>query len=127
MNRLLLTLAAAWLAIPAWANPSEQQAALHLATAAGCMACHHTESHAQGAGGLPPLGPAWRDVATRYSSVKGAQQQLTAIVMAGTSPHDSHWKHQVGTLPMPPNKVAITEVDAARIVAWILSLRPLDN
>ncbi len=66
-------------------------------------------------------------MAAKYKSVKGAQQQLTATVMAGSSPYESHWKGKVNGLSMPPNKVAISEVDAAKVVAWILALEPVVN
>ncbi len=74
-----------------------------------------------------PIGPAWRDAAAKCKSVKGAQQQLTATVMAGSSPCESHWHGRVGGLAMPPNKVAIVEVEAARPVAWILVMEPVVN
>lgn len=122
MKNTLLILSAALLAAPAWAN--DDAAALKLATNAGCMTCHHLEPGAKGPNGLPPIGPAWRDVAAKYKSVKGAQQQLTATVMAGSSPYESHWQGKVSGLSMPPNKVAISEANAARVVAWILSLEP---
>lgn len=122
MNKPLLILGAALLSTPLWAI--DDAAALKLATNAGCMACHHIEPGAKGPNGLPPIGPAWRDVAAKYKSVKGAQQQLTATVMAGSSPYESHWKGKVSGLSMPPNKVAISEVDAAQLVSWILSLEP---
>ena len=122
MKNTLLILSAALLATPAWAN--DDAAALKLATNAGCMTCHHLEPGAKGPNGLPPIGPAWRDVAAKYKSVKGAQQQLTATVMAGSSPYESHWQGKVSGLSMPPNKVAISEADAARVVSWILSLEP---
>ena len=120
MKNTLLILSAALLAAPAWAN--DDAAALKLATNAGCMTCHHLEPGAKGPNGLPPIGPAWRDVAAKYKSVKGAQQQLTATVLAGSSPYESHWKDKVSGLSMPPNKVAISEVDAAQLVSWILAL-----
>ena len=122
MKNTLLILSAALLAAPAWAN--DDAAALKLATNAGCMTCHHLEPGAKGPNGLPPIGPAWRDVAAKYKSVKGAQQQLTATVLAGSSPYESHWKGKVSGLSMPPNKVAISEADAAKLVAWILALEP---
>jgi len=122
MKNTLLILSAALLAAPAWAN--DDAAALKLATNAGCMTCHHIEPGAKGPEGLPPIGPAWRDVAAKYKSVKGAQQQLTATVLAGSSPYESHWKGKVSGLSMPPNKVAISEADAAKLVAWILALEP---
>ncbi len=125
MNRSTLILASALLATTtAWAGPADDKAAIQLATNAGCMTCHHIEPGAKGPGGLPPIGPAWRDVSAKYKSVKGAQQQLTATVMAGSSPYESHWKGKVSGLSMPPNKVAISEADAAKLVAWILALPP---
>lgn len=124
MNRLLPILSALLLGAPAWAAAGDDDAVIKLATGAGCMTCHHIEPGAKGPNGLPPIGPAWRDVAAKYASVKGAQQQLTAIVMAGSSPYESHWKDKVSGLAMPPNKVAISEADAAKVVAWILTLKP---
>lgn len=124
MNRLLPFLSALLLAAPAWAAAGDDDAVIKLASGAGCMTCHHIEPGAKGPNGLPPIGPAWRDVAGKYASVKGAQQQLTATVMAGSSPYESHWKDKVSGLAMPPNKVAISEADAAKVVAWILALKP---
>ena len=123
MKRLAISLTVALLTAPAWAAPADDQAALKLATGSGCMTCHHIEPGAKGPNGLPPIGPAWKDVAAKYASVKGAQQQLTATVLAGSSPYESHWKDKVSGLAMPPNKVAITEADAAKLVSWILSLK----
>ena len=122
MKRSLLSLSLVLLTAPAWAAPADDEAALKLATGSGCMACHHIEPGAKGPNGLPPIGPAWRDVAAKYKSVKGAQQQLTATVLAGSSPYESHWKDKVSGLAMPPNKVAIAEADAAKLVSWILAL-----
>lgn len=121
MRKLLLTLSIALLSSPGWAATNDD-ALLKLASTSGCMTCHNIEPGAKGPNGLAPIGPAWRDVAAKYKSVKGAQQQLTATVMAGSSPYESHWKGKVSGLSMPPNKVAISEVDAARLVAWILGM-----
>ncbi|MFC3684580.1 c-type cytochrome [Hydrogenophaga luteola] len=122
MKRTLIACSAALLAATAWAGPAEDQAALKLAAGAGCMTCHHIEPGAKGPNGMAPIGPAWRDVAAKYKSVKGAQQQLTATVLAGSSPYESHWKDKVSGLSMPPNKVAISQTDAAQLVSWILAL-----
>jgi cytochrome c len=121
MRHLLLSLSIALVSSAGWATPNDN-AVLKLATSSGCMACHSIEPGAKGPNGLAPIGPAWRDVTAKYKSVKGAQQQLTATVMAGSSPYESHWQGKVSGLAMPPNKVAISEVDAARLVAWILAL-----
>lgn len=121
MRHIALMLATL-LAVPAWA--ADDAAALQLATNAGCMTCHHIEPGAKGPNGLPPIGPAWRDVAAKYKGDKNAPKQLTATVLAGSSPYESHWKGKVSGLSMPPNKVAISEADAAKLVAWILALPP---
>jgi cytochrome c len=120
MKRTLLILTATLLTLPAWA--ADDAAMLKLATSSGCMTCHHIESGAKGPNGLPPIGPAWREVAAKYKGQAGAQQQLTATVLAGSSPYESHWKDKVSGLSMPPNKVAISEANAAQLVQWILSL-----
>ncbi|MGS5085100.1 c-type cytochrome [Hydrogenophaga sp. A37] len=123
MKRSLLSLSLVLLAAPAWAAPVDDEAALKLATGSGCMTCHHIEPGAKGPNGLPPIGPAWRDVSAKYKNQKGAQKQLTTTVLAGSSPYESHWKDKVSGLAMPPNKVAITEADAAKLVSWILGLK----
>ena len=95
---------------------------LKLATNAGCMTCHHIEPGAKGPDGLPPVGPAWRDVAERYRGDKAATEKLTHTVMTGSNPYASHWKGKVSGLAMPPNAVAIKESDAKQLVKWILTL-----
>lgn len=122
MKRLTFILAAALLSAPAWAT--DDATALKLATGSGCMTCHHIDPGAKGPNGMAPIGPAWRDVAAKYAGNKDAQKQLTATVLAGSSPYESHWKGKVSGLSMPPNKVAISEADAAKLVAWILALDP---
>lgn len=114
---LLLALAVA----PAFAA-NQDEAMTALAKNAGCLTCHHIEPGAKGPDGLAPIGPAWRDVAAKYKGVKGAQAQLTATVMKGSNPYDSHWKGQASGLAMPPNAVAIKEADAKKLVGWILAL-----
>ena len=123
MKRTLISLFALLLGAAAWAAPADDAAALKLATGSGCMTCHNIEPGAKGPNGMAPIGPAWRDVAAKYKDQKGAQQQLTAIVLAGSSPYESHWKDKVSGLAMPPNKVAISEADAAKLVSWILGLK----
>lgn len=95
---------------------------LKLATNAGCMACHHIEPGAKGPDGLAPIGPAWRDVSTKYKGQKDAADKLTRTVLAGSNPYESHWKGKVSGLAMPPNAVAIKEADAKQLVKWILGL-----
>ena len=116
---LTLTLA---LCGAAQADGKADDAMLKLAATAGCVTCHQVEPGGKGPDGLAPIGPAWKDVATKYKRQKDAQGQLTRTVMAGSNPYDSHWKGKVSGLAMPPNKVAISEADAKRLVGWILQL-----
>jgi cytochrome c len=95
---------------------------VRLATNAGCMTCHHIEPGGKGPDGLPPIGPAWREVSAKYKSQKDAASKLTHTVLTGSNPYESHWKGKVSGLAMPPNAVAIKEADAKALVKWILAL-----
>lgn len=120
---LFVALAATGLALAAGAaRANDHDAMVKLATASGCMTCHHIEPGAKGPDGLPPIGPAWQDVSAKYKGQKGAEAKLTQTVLAGSNPYESHWKGKVSGLAMPPNAVAIKEADAKKLVKWILTL-----
>jgi cytochrome c len=104
------------------ADKAKDDAMLKLATTSGCMTCHHIDPGAKGPEGLPPIGPAWKDVAAKYKGDKTAQTKLTQTVLKGSNPYDSHWKGKASGLAMPPNAVAIKEADAKQLVGWILAL-----
>ncbi|MEY2892864.1 MAG: hypothetical protein RJA98_2772 [Pseudomonadota bacterium] len=109
----------------AHANPADNDAAmLKLANDRGCMACHNILPMAPRADGLPPLAPAWRDVALKYRDDPRAYERLTRTVLTGSDPRASHWLGRVGAVTMPPNAVAISEADAQMLVNWILVLVP---
>jgi len=95
-----------------------------LATKSGCLTCHAIESGTPGPNGMAPIGPAWQDVAKMYKGKPGADTFLTRVVLEGSNPYGSHWKDKVSGLAMPPNKVAIKETDAKKLVKWILTLAP---
>ena len=95
-----------------------------LASKSGCLTCHRIVSRAPGPNGMAPIGPAWQDVAKMYQGKPGADVFLTRVVLEGSNPYGSHWKDKVSGLAMPPNKVAIKEVDAKKLVKWILTLAP---
>jgi cytochrome c len=84
------------------------QADQALATAKGCMACH--------AVGTKIVGPAYKDVAKKYAGDKDAPAKLVRKVLDGGS---GVW----GPIQMPPNKTTanLSEADAKKLVAWILS------
>ena len=112
-------------AAPVRANQAENNAAmLKLATYSGCMACHSILPIPKRADGLPPIAPAWRDIAIKYRDDPGASDRLTRTVMTGSNPYFRHWAGTVSAVTMPPNTVAITEADARVLVNWILVLVP---
>jgi cytochrome c len=109
------------LPLAGWAAGNDE-AMRKLANTSGCMTCHHIEPGAKGPDGLAPIGPAWRDVSAKYAGQKGAADALTATVLKGSNPYESHWKGKVSGLAMPPNAVAIKEADARALVKWILAM-----
>ena len=121
LNKSLFTLAL--VAAPALAAAAgHDEAMTQLARNAGCLTCHQVEPGGKGPDGLPPIGPAWKDVSAKYKGQKDAAAKLTHTVMTGSNPYESHWKGKVSGLAMPPNAVAIKEADAKQLVKWILSL-----
>jgi cytochrome c len=112
-------------ATAALANEAEYDAAmLKLATDSGCMACHSILPLPKRADGLPPIAPAWRDIAVKYRNDPGAHKRLTRTVMTGSTPKSRHWVGKVSDVNMPPNGSAVSEADARMLVNWILVLVP---
>lgn len=112
-------------ATPVLANPAEYgRAMLELATQSGCMACHTLVPAPPRADGLPPIAPAWRDVAIKYRDDPAASERLTRTVMTGSDPKARHWAGKVGEVAMPPNAAVVSEADARALVNWILVLVP---
>ena len=108
----------------AFATPAEYDAAmLKLATESGCMACHTILPAPKRADGLPPIAPAWRDIALKYRDDPGASDRLTRTVMTGSNPRARHWAGKVSEVNMPPN-TSVSEADARRLVNWLLVLVP---
>lgn len=124
--RFLLCAAAVLLAAPpVEATPAEYaEAMLTLATQRGCMACHAIVPAPRRADGLPPIGPAWRDIAIRYRDDPGASDRLTRTVMTGSDPAARHWAGKVSEVVMPPNAVVVSEAEARQLVNWLLVLVP---
>ena len=125
MNALRKTALLAGLALVATAaNAAVDDDMKALASKSGCLTCHAIESGTPGPNGMAPIGPAWQDVAKAYKGKPGADTFLTRVVLEGSNPYGSHWKDKVSGLAMPPNKVAIKEADAKKLVKWILTLAP---
>ena len=101
MKRALLVLATlAALSVPALADQA-------LATAKNCMACHAVDKKL--------VGPAYKDVAVKYSGQKDAVDKLAAKILKGGS---GVW----GPVPMPAN-AQVNEAEAKKLAAWVLTLK----
>jgi cytochrome c len=112
-------------ALPARATPAEYgQAMLELATQRGCMACHSILPAPKRADGLPPIAPAWRDIAIKYRDDPGASERLTRTVMTGANPNSRHWTGKVSDVAMPSNATVVTQAEARTLVNWVLALVP---
>ena len=112
-------------AAPVRATPAEYaETMLKLATDRGCMACHNILPPPKRADGLPPIAPAWRDIAVKYRDDPAASQRLTRAVMTGSNPDSRHWAGKVGTVTMPPNAAVVTHDEARALVNWLLVLVP---
>jgi cytochrome c len=125
MRILPCAAAALFIATPVRATQAENDdAMLKLATHSGCMACHSILPIPKRADGLPPIAPAWRDIAIKYRDDPSASDRLTRTVMTGSNPQSRHWAGKVSDVTMPPNAVAVAEADARVLVNWILVLVP---
>ena len=74
-----------------------------LARAKKCMNCHALDQKL--------VGPAFRDVASRYANDKQAEARLATKIREGGA---GSW----GVVPMPAN--AVTQAEAERLAHWVL-------
>lgn len=86
------------------ATPAFADAGADLAKAKGCLACHAVDKKV--------VGPAYKDVAKKYSAAD--TDKLAAKVLNGGS-------GSFGAVPMPPNKGKVSEAEAKQLVTWILA------
>jgi cytochrome c len=101
MKRALFALATlAAIAGPALADQA-------LATSKNCMACHAVDKKL--------VGPSYKDVAVKYAGQKDAVDRLSVKIMKGGS---GVW----GPVPMPANS-QVSEADAKKLAAWVLTLK----
>jgi cytochrome c len=99
MKRTLLIMAAmTTIAAPAMADDA-------LAKSKNCMACHAVEKKL--------VGPAYKDVAKKYTGDAKAVDMLAAKIVKGGS---GVW----GAIPMPANP-QVSESDAKKLAAWVLT------
>ena len=101
MKRVLFALTAAiTVSAPAFADQA-------LATAKNCMACHAVDKKL--------VGPSYKEVAAKYAKDKGAADKLAAKILKGGS---GVW----GAVPMPAN-TQVSEAEAKKLAAWVLSIK----
>lgn len=99
MKRSLITLALTLsVAAPAMADVA-------LATSKNCMACHAVDKKL--------VGPAYKEVATKYAGQKDAVDKLAAKIIKGGS---GVW----GPVPMPAN-AQVSDAEAKKLAAWVLT------
>ncbi len=84
---------------------SSAMASADLAKAKNCMACHAVATKL--------VGPAYKDVAAKYSGQKDAENKLVGKVLKGGS---GAW----GAVPMPANP-QVSEAEARTLIKWILA------
>lgn len=99
MKRLL---ALAFLCAPLLAQAAPDGQAL--AAKYNCLACHQVAQKV--------VGPAYKDVAAKYRSDKGAEAKLMESVKKGS-------KDKWGPIPMPAQQIG--DADLKLIVQWILA------
>ena len=76
-----------------------------LAQKKNCMACHSMDKKL--------IGPAYKDVAAKYSGQKDAADKLAEKILKGGA---GAW----GAVPMPANP-QVSEGEAKALAAWVLS------
>ena len=101
MKRTLLIMAAmAAISAPALADEA-------LAKSKNCMACHAADKKL--------VGPAYKEVAKKYAGDAKAVDMLATKIVKGGS---GVW----GAIPMPAN-TQVSEADAKKLAAWVLSVK----
>ena len=94
----------AMMAVAGVVMAGQAQADEALAKAKNCMACHAVDKKL--------VGPAYKEVAAKYKSDKGAVAMLAAKIKSGG-------KGVWGEVPMPPNNV--TPEEATKLATWVLA------
>ncbi len=86
------------------------QASEALADQKLCLNCHKVDK--------PQVGPAFKAVAARYASDKGAVDALAERIQKGSVPLKGNW----GAVPMSANP-QVSAAEAKQLAAWVLSLK----
>lgn len=89
---------------------------LVIARKSGCLACHTIDKKL--------VGPAWNDVAARYTGNAQARQILIQKVSQGGK---GNWQEVTGGAPMPPYSPRVSNENIALLVDFVLSLQSSAN
>jgi cytochrome c len=81
--------------------------AMGIAQKNGCLACHELDKK--------KVGPAWKDVGTKYGGQADAEAMLLTKVKKGG-------KGVWGPVPMPPN-ATVKDADIKTLVQFVLTLK----
>lgn len=111
MNKVTRSLGVSALAVIGLVFSATASADLELAKKSGCLACHSVDHKV--------VGPAWKDVATRYKGNAGARAQLIAKVKTGGK---GNWTEVTGGMPMPPYSPRVSDADIEKLVDFVLAL-----
>ncbi len=109
MTRFLMPTALATLALLVMST-SPAHASEALADQKLCLNCHKVDK--------PQVGPAFKAVAARYASDKGAAAALAERIQKGSVPLKGNW----GAVPMPANP-QVSPAEAKQLADWVLSLK----
>lgn len=107
MKLLIQTLAAGVACAAMWSGAATAATPEELLKSSGCTACHAIDKKM--------VGPAYKDVAAKYASDKGAEAKLADKVKKGGS---GVW----GPVPMPPHP-QLKDQDIHAMVKYILTLK----
>ena len=108
--RSILTLGAAFISAHCMAqsgnvNVNDLAAVAELVKANGCYSCHSAAEKI--------VGPAFKDIATKYKDDKGAVATLAQSIQYGS-------KGKWGRIPMPPHST-LSSGDLKAMAGWVLA------
>ena len=95
----------------AQADVASDTIALVKASGGDCMACHAIDKKV--------VGPAWKDVSTKYKGDAGAHEMLVAKIIKGGK---GNWDKITGGVAMTPHPSKPSNEEISKIVASILKL-----
>ena len=99
------------------ATPAQGESIQALLKAKDCLVCHDVEKDG--------IGPSFRHIAMSFAGFQNARLMLIDIVHTGTGPGSAETPYHWGSTRMPPEdvRVPVDDVEAARLVDYILSLK----